>query len=56
MDLSPVGHDAHNRLNFRIHGDNKHLNHTASEGCIILPKSIRLRIGHSLDKLLHVVW
>ena len=56
MNLTPVGHDAHKRDHFRIHGDNKHLNHSASEGCIILPKPIRLRLGHSLDKELHVVW
>jgi len=32
------------RHSMLIHGDNEYLNNTGSEGCIILPKYIRLRI------------
>lgn len=39
--LSPVGHDAHGRSAFLIHGDNSALNHTASHGCIIASRAIR---------------
>lgn len=39
---------------FRIHGDNPELNHTASEGCIILARDIREKIAKSLDKILAV--
>lgn len=39
--LSPVGHDAHGRSAFLIHGDNAQLNHTASHGCIIASRVIR---------------
>lgn len=39
--LAPVGHDAHGRSAFLIHGDNPQLNHTASHGCIVAGRSIR---------------
>lgn len=39
--LSPVGHNAHGRSGFLIHGDNSSLNHTASHGCIISSRAIR---------------
>lgn len=39
--LEPVGHDAHGRSAFLIHGDNSALNHTASHGCIIAGRAIR---------------
>ena len=55
MALTPVGHNAHNRPDLLIHGDNKQMNQTGSEGCIILPPEIRLRIGHSHDRILHVM-
>jgi Protein of unknown function (DUF2778) len=55
MSLTPVGHNAHNRTAFYIHGDNELLNRTASNGCIILGPDIRYRIGHSHDHLLEVV-
>lgn len=35
--LAPVGHDAHGRSAFLVHGDNAAANHTASDGCIIAP-------------------
>lgn len=34
---------------FRIHGDNKAMNHTASHGCIILPRAVRNDISNSGD-------
>lgn len=39
--LEPVGHDAHGRSAFLIHGDNSAMNHTASHGCIIAARGIR---------------
>lgn len=55
MNLTPVGHDARGRKLLRIHGDNENLNQTASEGCVILPREVRLRIGHSRDRTLQVL-
>ena len=42
--LTPIAHDAHGRSEFRIHGDNRLMNHTASHGCIILPRAVRQAI------------
>lgn len=53
MNLDPVGHTAHGRDLFRIHGDNAINN--ASEGCIVLGPSIRKRISASNDRTLEVV-
>lgn len=53
MNLFPVGHDAHGRSAFRIHGDN--VNHDASHGCIILGPAIRRMIAEGADKQLTVV-
>jgi hypothetical protein len=47
MDLTPVGHNAHGRSAFQIHGDNRLGNFTASSGCIILPRPIREMISAS---------
>jgi hypothetical protein len=55
MNLDPVGHDAHGRSLFRIHGDNKLNNRTASQGCIILGPAIRKEIAASGDTELVVV-
>lgn len=52
MTLTPSGHTAWGRTGFRIHGDND--THTASEGCVILPPDIRLRIATSGDSEFHV--
>jgi hypothetical protein len=54
MNLKPKGHKAHGRHGFMIHGDNGDGNRSASNGCVILPEEIRLRIGHSGDRVLHV--
>ena len=46
MNLDPVApFDALGRSAFRIHGDNDHLNHTASDGCIILGPDYRKQIA-----------
>lgn len=53
MNLDPVGHNAHGRTHFRIHGDNA--TNDASEGCIVLPPGIRKKISASTDRKLEVV-
>ena len=55
MDLAPIGHDAHGRSAFQIHGDNSLMNFTASSGCIILARPIREMISKSGITLLEVV-
>ncbi len=52
--LTPVGHDAHGRSGFFIHGDNAAMNHTASDGCIIAAQPIRHAICLSHDTKLIV--
>lgn len=39
--LKPVGHKAHGRSGFYIHGDNAKGNGTASTGCIVAPRPAR---------------
>lgn len=39
--LEPVGHDAHGRTRFLIHGDNALGNNSASHGCIVAGPAIR---------------
>ena len=53
--LEPSGHNALERTYFRIHGDNRHMNKTASEGCVILPRPIREKVWNSGDKLFLVI-
>lgn len=55
MSLTPVGHLAHGRSAFLIHGDSTKHPGDASEGCIILGPHIRQRIATSSDTVLHVV-
>jgi hypothetical protein len=52
MNLDPVGHDAHGRSLFRIHGDNR--DDDASHGCIILARGMRGTIEMSGDTDLEV--
>jgi hypothetical protein len=52
MDLTAVGHNAHGRSAFMIHGDNKA--HNASHGCIIIAPGIRNEIAASSDRQLVV--
>jgi hypothetical protein len=40
---------------FYIHGDNEAMNHSASDGCIILARTIRQAVAASQDRLLNVV-
>lgn len=51
--LTPVGHTAHGRSAFLIHGDNK-IN-DASEGCIVAGRTIRHRIRDDKETELDVV-
>ena len=51
MDLSPDGHSALGRTEFRIHGSS---GHHSSAGCIILGPDIRLEIAVSVDRTLEV--
>lgn len=55
MNLTPVHHSARGRDAFRVHGDNSKLDKSASNGCIILPKAIRVQISESKDTDLLVV-
>jgi hypothetical protein len=53
MALTAVGHNALGRSAFLMHGDNR--THTASQGCIIFPRSVRNTVSASSDKTLNVV-
>lgn len=55
LPLSPLGHTALGRSLFRIHGDNKLGNHSASHGCVIMPRDIRQKIIDAGVTYLHVV-
>lgn len=43
------------RSGFMIHGDNEHLNHSASHGCVILGRTYRDQIMASSDRTLTVI-
>lgn len=43
------------RSGFMIHGDNKEMNHTASDGCIILPHWLRQTLSTLEDQTLQVI-
>ena len=47
MNLTPMGHNAHGRTAFQIHGNNATNN--ASNGCVILPRNVREQISNSGD-------
>ena len=47
LPLYPVGHSAHGRKHFQIHGDSRRSPGTASSGCIILPRDVREKIWSS---------
>lgn len=56
MPLIPAkGNAMHGRSAFFIHGDNQKMDHTASDGCIILPPDVRRMIAESSDRLLIVI-
>jgi len=49
MYLTPFKeNDMFGRSGFLIHGDNAEQNHSASEGCIILPRTSRLQISNDV--------
>ena len=56
MRLTPcTGDQMFARSGFFIHGDNPAMNHTASEGCIVLPHAARVAISESGDRMLRVI-
>lgn len=55
MRLTPDGHSAQGRDGFLIHGDNSKMDQSASNGCIVLTKSLRQKIADSGIKKLVVV-
>jgi hypothetical protein len=53
--LTPAtGTETFGRSGFMIHGDNAELDHTASEGCLVLPHCLRQMIMSSQDRVLRV--
>ncbi|MBE1426911.1 MAG: DUF2778 domain-containing protein [Proteobacteria bacterium] len=52
--LNPVGHTAHGRRSFQIHGDSARRPGLASSGCIVLPRNARIAISQSGDTSLIV--
>ena len=54
MRVEPMGHKAHGRAGFLIHGDNAKGDHSASHGCIILTPDHRKHIAKSGITDLHV--
>jgi len=55
LPLTHVSGDEFGRSAFFIHGDNAQLNHSASDGCIILVRELRQQIVDSGDDDLQVV-
>lgn len=54
LRLTPdPANDMKGRAGFLLHGDNK--DHTASEGCIIMPRPVREQVWNSGDRVLEVV-
>jgi len=49
------GTETFGRTGFFIHGDNAQMNHTGSEGCLVLPRAWRILIGQSTDRTLVVL-
>ena len=55
LPLTPDGNnDMFGRTDFRIHGDNRFKNNSASKGCIILNREKRESISNSRDNVLEV--
>jgi hypothetical protein len=55
LPLTHVSGEVFGRSAFFIHGDNTAMNHTASNGCIILSRNLRDEINDSDDDSLVVV-
>jgi hypothetical protein len=54
MRLNPKDVDT-DRSGFLIHGDNGRENQGASDGCVIMNRNVRNRIGNSGDNILRVI-
>jgi hypothetical protein len=55
LPLTPdPGNEMFGRSAFFVHGDNAQMNHSASCGCIILPREVRVLISDSPDRVLLV--
>jgi hypothetical protein len=51
MNLVPDGNNLmFGRGDFRIHADNFANNKSASEGCIVMPLAVRIKIGEAVVK------
>jgi lipoprotein-anchoring transpeptidase ErfK/SrfK len=46
MFLEPNQGNLFGRSGFLIHGDNRYGNNSASHGCIILPRAVRIEVGN----------
>lgn len=59
LSLTPdPANEMFGRGDFLIHGDNSKANHSASEGCIIMPYGVRCEIGNAVamgENVLEVV-
>lgn len=55
LPLEPIGHNALGRSNFQIHGDSRSNPGNASNGCIVLPRSIREKIWKSGSRKIIIV-
>ena len=55
MSLTPVGHNAHGRTSFLIHGRSRERPDDSSTGCIVLDRFERQSIAASGDTVLVVV-
>lgn len=53
--LRPTTQEVYGRGGFFIHGDNKSMNHSASDGCIILARYLRQAIKASSDNQIQVI-
>jgi hypothetical protein len=54
--LTPsTGTDTFGRAGMMVHGDNSAGDHSASHGCIVMPRVVRIAMRDSGDKLLRVV-
>lgn len=55
LPLVPIGHNALGRTDFQIHGDSRSNPGSASNGCVIMGRSIREKIWNSGVRKLIVV-
>lgn len=55
VPLRPTSQDVFGRGGFFIHGDNKWMNYSASDGCIILSRQLREILKNSQEKYIEVV-